>query len=196
MGDRLNNKLSNLEWTTPSDNVRKNYLIEKNRQVIKPIEEKILNNSNWQQYLNSNYCVSKEGKCANIKTGKYLNPVETNNGYLKYSLYLNGKSKNILAHKLVYLSFYPDDLIQENEQNNHIDGNKTNDNLFNLEKNTGKENMIHSCCDLQQNIIKIVQYDLNNNLIAIYASLSEATRQNDYSVSGISQEASGKIKNL
>ena len=66
------------------------------------------------------------------KTDKY--------GYKAIKLSCNGKAKHITIHKLVAEAFlYP----YSGEQVNHIDGNKTNNCVNNLEWCTGLENMRH-----------------------------------------------------
>lgn len=66
------------------------------------------------------------------------------NGYVKNGLILkNGKSKHFFRHRLVMLCFNPRedaDMLQVN----HIDGDKTNNSLQNLEWCTNQENRIHA----------------------------------------------------
>lgn len=194
-GNRLNNDADNLEWISASDNIKHSFSIgRKPRQRIIAIDEQIFDSKEWQKYLNTSYYISKHGRCANIKTGKFLNASTTNDGYLRYSLYINEKSINILAHCLVYNTFNPSDTINKNEQINHIDGDKKNNSIDNLEKVTNIENMMHSYYNLKQNIIKIRKYDLDDNFISEYESISQAARDNNYNISGISQAANGKIK--
>lgn len=64
-----------------------------------------------------------------------------NKGYPSVRLYKNGTPTNFLVHSLVARNFigpYP-----EGKQINHIDENKTNNNLSNLEYVTPSENMNH-----------------------------------------------------
>lgn len=66
------------------------------------------------------------------------------NGYIKNSLVLkDGTSKSYFRHRLVMLCFNP---IKNSDelQVNHIDGNKTNNFLENLEWCTNQENRIHA----------------------------------------------------
>lgn len=75
----------------------------------------------------------------NIK-GKLLKP-NIANGYYKVVLSKNGKLKTIPIHKLVAQTFI---LNADNKpQINHIDGNKLNNNINNLEFVTAKENIRH-----------------------------------------------------
>lgn len=63
-------------------------------------------------------------------------------GYYQIVLYKNGKKKNELVHRLVAQAFIPN---PENKPTvNHIDGNRLNDNLNNLEWATCKEQQDHA----------------------------------------------------
>ena len=73
-----------------------------------------------------------------IKTEKKLS--FRANGYLSVGLFNNGKFKNCLVHRLIMLTFCG----ESNLQVNHIDGDKTNNNLTNLEYCTASENIRHA----------------------------------------------------
>ena len=76
------------------------------------------------------------------ESAKLLNPPVLKNGYKLASLCRNGKSKRVLLHRLVAKAFLPNpnNLLQIN----HIDGNKQNNNVNNLEWVTAQENIIHA----------------------------------------------------
>lgn len=59
-------------------------------------------------------------------------------GYLQIGLYKDGKTKAFLVHRLVAIAFIPNPL--NKPQVNHIDENKENNNVKNLEWVTNKEN--------------------------------------------------------
>jgi hypothetical protein len=65
------------------------------------------------------------------------------NGYLYVGLYKENKIKACKIHRLVLSAFKP---IEDPElyQCNHIDGNKSNNNIDNLEWCTGSENIKHA----------------------------------------------------
>ena len=64
------------------------------------------------------------------------------NGYLSVNLFIKQKATKMLIHRAVALAFIPNP--KNKPQVNHIDGNKLNNNVSNLEWSTGSENMIHA----------------------------------------------------
>jgi hypothetical protein len=80
------------------------------------------------------YGISKSGEIKNLKTNKILKPCLHNTGY--YIVFLKGKTYKI--HRLLALMFI------SNPNNkpcvDHIDGNKSNNNIFNLRWATYREN--------------------------------------------------------
>lgn len=85
-----------------------------------------------------NYCINEYGLILNIRTRCMIKPSIDKKGYLRVCL----TNKNTYAvHRLVALTFI------ENEENkpevNHIDGNKLNNHIYNLEWNTTQENLEH-----------------------------------------------------
>lgn len=70
---------------------------------------------------------------------RYINKY---NGYIYVQLWNNSNYKNIRLHRLVAENFIPN---PENKcQINHIDGNKQNNRIDNLEWCTASENIIHA----------------------------------------------------
>ena len=51
------------------------------------------------------YAISSKGRCWSYKTNKFLKEDINNDGYLRFSLFKNGKHKRYLAHRLVAKSF-------------------------------------------------------------------------------------------
>ena len=93
-----------------------------------------------KRYLNTKYLVSKEGKIFNEKTGGELKQQKNGNGYLKVTLTIDGKQIQKLSHRIVAETY----LINKSIQVNHKDGNKSNNNINNLEWVTNSENQIHA----------------------------------------------------
>ena len=66
-----------------------------------------------------------------------------NSGYSIVNLKVNGKQKNHLVHRLVALAFISNET-DDRHFINHIDGNKQNNHVSNLEWVTKSENMKHA----------------------------------------------------
>ena len=81
------------------------------------------------------------GRCY-IQKEKLLKQSFTSTGYKKVELYKDGKRKSFKVHRLVAIAFIsnPDN----KPEVNHIDGNKINNNIDNLEWVTSSENTIHA----------------------------------------------------
>lgn len=199
-GNKLNNNLNNLEWVNYSDNIKHFHKeIKKNKQNIKQEKyKKDLLNEVWTEAIdNNNYMVSNLGRIRNIKTNNILHPVETS-GYYKVRLSLNGQTKDWLVHKLVYLSFNKEDIINNNYCIDHIDGNKHNNSLENLRKITFSENVKNAYYiqKTNSNIKPVSQFDKDNNFIATYPSAREAGRQLNLDSSSISKCCKNKLKTV
>lgn len=70
-----------------------------------------------------------------------LSTEETSKGYLRVYLSKNGKRKHHKVHRLVARAFIPNP--DNKPQVNHIDGNKHNNSITNLEWVTDEENKLH-----------------------------------------------------
>ena len=95
------------------------------------------------QGLNKEYTIDEDGNIFDVKEQKYRKFHVTKDGYLKVSFYINGKFKRLLVHRLVLMMFKPIENMDK-LQVNHIDGNKQNNNINNLEWVTQKDNMAHA----------------------------------------------------
>ncbi len=89
-----------------------------------------------------NYEVSNFGNVRNKKTEKLLKKRLSKNGYYRIDLRQNSKSTTLLIHRLVALTFI--DNPDEKPSVDHIDNNRTNNNVRNLRWCTNKENMQNS----------------------------------------------------
>jgi hypothetical protein len=92
------------------------------------------------------YCVSIFGEIANLRTGRILKATPTTWGYMGVTLTKNGEARKSTIHKIVALAFIGERPTEKNGQLydiNHIDGDKTNNALSNLEYVTKSENIKH-----------------------------------------------------
>ena len=88
------------------------------------------------------YQASNLGCIRNTKTKKILKPRIDKNGYFKHILYIKGNPKEFRTHRLIALTF----IINPNNfpQINHIDENKQNNCIENLEWVDAKSNANHA----------------------------------------------------
>lgn len=107
--------------------------------------------------------------------------------------------KSIKIHRLVALSFIPNP--NKYLQVNHKDEYKLNNNVNNLEWCTAKYNINYGSGHLRSCIKRricctkaILQYDLNNNFIREFYSLSEASRVLNISMGSISDCLKGRTR--
>lgn len=106
-----------------------------------------MNNEMWRPIVGfPKYEVSNTGKVRSLDyrhTGvtKELRQKTDKDGYKAVRLFWNGKDKHFLVHRIVAMAFIdnPNDL----PQINHIDENKGNNNIDNLEWCTAKHNNNH-----------------------------------------------------
>jgi hypothetical protein len=89
-----------------------------------------------------NYIITKEGKVYNSKRNIFLSPSKNEGGYLTLGLSDGKKRLSFIVHRLVAILFLenPNSLPEVN----HIDFDKTNNNVENLEWITRSDNMKHN----------------------------------------------------
>lgn len=80
---------------------------------------------------NDKYVVNQYGEVKNIKTGKYIIGDINTAGYYRVSLSIGGKQKKFFRHRLVAMLFIPNPY--NLPEVNHIDGDKSNNSIDNLE---------------------------------------------------------------
>lgn len=90
------------------------------------------------------YYITSDDHVINVNTGRTLSPIIGKNGYVRYSvMQKKGGTTYIQFHRVKMMAFNPTDNM-ENLQINHIDGNKQNNDLSNLEWVTAKQNIQHA----------------------------------------------------
>ncbi|ADI23905.1 HNH endonuclease family protein [Enterococcus phage EFRM31] len=122
------------------------------------------------------YQVSNLGRVKSLKFGKerILKTGVDRYGYISVNLYKNNKRKLCKVHRLVAQAFIPN---HENKpQVNHIDEDKTNNMVSNLEWVTAKENVNHGTRnDRVSKAVKVI--DIANGEYNYYNSINECVRQ-------------------
>lgn len=98
------------------------------------------------------YLVYSDGKVQNKNSGKFLKQETQRNGYKRVTLCHKGKTKRFTVHRLVAILFLPNPLGKPCV--NHIDGDKSNNDLSNLEWATYSENEFHSYRALNKQVPK------------------------------------------
>ena len=130
-----------------------------------------------------NYLVSDCGNVSHIKTNKNRKLRKDKDGYLRLNVFHNGKNTTLRVHTLVGECFIP------NPDNlptiNHIDGNKENNRVENLEWMTVEENT----SDMYNRIHKrCIPCNING---VTYRSYREAERE-----TGISRHLISKMSHV
>lgn len=134
-GNKLNNHKNNLEWVTPSENSQKYLLVNGYQERKKPkYFEKNLEGEEWKIIPDyEGYSVSNMGRIRNNRTNRLLHLDDKSSNYLRVCLSKNNKKKNCYVHRLVYCVF-SNDFNLDGFVIDHIDANKTNNRLDNLQK--------------------------------------------------------------
>ena len=158
------------------------------------------------------YEVSNMGRVRSLtRYKKVIKPIVTNSGYYQYQLWHNGTCRVGLAHRLVAQAFI------QNPDNksvvNHIDENKLNNSVDNLEWVSHVENCRYGTAiarrtehfDYSKRRINnagqiaacskpVAQYTKDGTFLRNWKSASECARETNISISSIRRAATGKLK--
>jgi len=126
-----------------------------------------------EMLIDKNYYVSNLGRFKNSYGTIMENYKPNENGYIR--VYISNKT--FLLHRLVALTFLENP--ENKETVNHMDGNKLNNTIDNLEFATNQEQEIHKhTIGLGNNFTrKVKQYNLNWNFIKEYDSIVLAAKE-------------------
>lgn len=154
------------------------------------------------------YAVSTEGRVKRVvgfqcKKDRLLKDHDNGSGYRFVHLSKDSKVKQYYVHRLVALAFIDNE--QSKEEVNHIDGDRSNNRLCNLEWVTRSENHYHRYNYLKQkgvnlgktgklnwNSKPVVMKNLDGKKIKTFPAVMEAMRQTGINDANIRQCIYGK----
>lgn len=131
--------------------------------------------------------VKNKNNTTKIIKGKNHKLTVAQSGYISIVLYKNCEQKVYRVHRLVAEAFIPNP--QNLPQINHIDENKGNNNVENLEWCTGSYNIRTRSKKGER---RIIQYDKNGNFIKIWNSIKEISETLNIKYSTIQSAVSEK----
>ena len=145
------------------------------------------------------YQVSNLGRVKSSYTNSILKGCKTSNGYLKVNLYKNGSKSTKTVHRLVAQTFISN---PENKSGvNHIDENKTNNNIDNLEWSTAKENNNHGTRNeraakaiSKKKSIPIIVTNIKTGEFTEFNSTKECARKLEIQAPNITKVLKGRLK--
>ena len=121
------------------------------------------------------YIASNRGNIKSLKRNRVLKTSPNEKGYLYVVLSKNGVSKSYRVHRVIANTFLGE---HKGLEVNHIDGNKHNNDVSNLEFCTHAENMNHAVrSGLLNNQKPVIQMDSDKNVIRIFRTVIEAERE-------------------
>lgn len=168
-GDRQDNRVENLRWASALENANNKHL---DKTPDKPHFEEVkfsdeeMQSEKWKEY--NGFKVSNLGRVIG-KNNKILKGHKSDCGYISYG------GEHILGHILVWEAFNGQK--QSGMVINHINGNKHDNRLVNLEQVTPKENSRKAATETNAwGFRQVGEYDDKGNLLQIYPNASEAAR--------------------
>lgn len=106
-------------------------MLNNNIEIWKPVKD-----------FETSYEVSSFGQVRSYRTKQILKTYQINSGYSSIKFTIKGERTSHLIHRLVAIAFLPKE--EHKKYVNHIDGNKTNNHVSNLEWCTMSENLKHA----------------------------------------------------
>ena len=132
------------------------------------------------------YLISKDGQIYSTLLKIILKQISTKDGYYNIGLVSDiGKKKSSLGVHVLVARAYIDNP-QNSPEVNHIDGDKTNNSVENLEWCTSSENILHALdTGLNKTRREVVKYTFYGQFVEEYKSVKEAAKINDVEISTI-----------
>lgn len=148
----------------------------------------------------NNYSINENGEIMNLSTGRILKHSKNQKGYHFVILSKGGFSKTFSVHRTVYKMFKGE--LVKGFEINHIDGNKSNNNIENLEQITKVENMFKAVelgliksgekCPFSVSVIQI--NPATKEVVNKFGSISIASKKTKIQASAISLAVNNKRK--
>lgn len=172
-------------------------------KLFKELEYQDLDFSEFKEIPNyTGYLINKDGKVFSKKYHLLMEPSIGKKGYVILSLIMDdGVKKTKYMHHLLLSTFKPEDYAKVTKHSginelhgvryvvNHIDGNKQNNDLSNLEVITQSENGLHAIRNnLVSNASKVmIKFHNENGLVRSFDSMIEASKYMGYHETTIGQ---------
>lgn len=144
------------------------------------------------KYLISNLGNVKSTNYKNTNSEHLMKSSPSNMGYYKLELYSQGKSTVKYVHRLVAESFIANP--ENKPQVNHIDGNKSNNVVTNLEWCSASENQQHAVRHNLHSRTPVEQYTSSGEYIRSWDSIKEAAEKLNICASNIGYNIAGRSK--
>lgn len=143
------------------------------------------------------YLISSMGRLWSKRANRFLHPLPTRDGYYRYALCKKGTKTYVFAHRLVAQAFIPNP--HQYPQINHIDENKTNNIVNNLEWCELKYNLeyggrMERISQALKNYPAFSKKVLCVETGVVYASIKDAARLTGLNCQNISAVCHGRVK--
>lgn len=142
--------------------------------------------SNWGRIMSLNY--------RNTGKAELMNPGTNTDGYFKVNLRKNGKRKMCYVHRLIAQTFIPNP--ENKSEVNHIDEDKTNNRVDNLEWKWHKDNINHGTHNERSAKARsktVLQFSLTGEFIREWESTMECGR-NGFNQGAVAACCRGELK--